>query len=143
MKINFVPAFSAKYTEDGKRLLKRKHGSHLTISANSTDNIIYTVTYSQSKFAGLEIMGCNLGDIVSVKVLDDSNGTYSGTPNSILNQFAFDVEMSPTGICKDKCSYSADLYYGMVIRVEYTNNESIDKYIGVNFDLHEVKEWKN
>ena len=79
-------------------------------------------------------------------ILDDVNNTYSGAPTTNpgypyyqLNQFGFNVEM-PNENYKNTSNYDADLYYGMIVRCQYTNNGSTEKYVSSNLWLHEVKD---
>ena len=124
-----------------KSLFKRIHGVSETVTAGATANIDFVAPYSASKFTGAELFGVDLGDTLNFYVLDDASNTYSGAPGSNyqLNQFGFNVEMPPGGKYKNTSNYDADIYLGMVIRCEYTNNGAEDKYIAMNPWLHEVK----
>ena len=113
-------------------------GQSYTASASATTNMDFTVPNHATgyDFDGLTLIGTELGDTVTMKVLDDASGTYSGVPNYVLNQFATNWNTA-----KDKCSemmpYPARLYSGMIIRIEYTN-ASVEKTIGMNARLHKV-----
>lgn len=124
-----------------KSLFKRVHGTSKTIAAGQTDNIDFVVPYPVCKFSGAEVFGAAFGDTLNFKVLDDGANTYSGAPGSnyMLNQFGFAVEMSPSGEYANTSNYDADLYYGMVLRCEFTNNGADPKRVAVNLWLHEVK----
>ncbi len=138
VEIDKQPAFASKYTVDGKSLYKRVHGANNTISANSTGNIDLTVTYGEVKFTGAEIIGTSKEDTVNFKIIDDANGTYSGTPNAVLNQFGYNVEMPAGGFYKNTSQYDASLFNGMILRCEYSNNTASSVYIALNFEMHEV-----
>lgn len=114
-------------------------GVQQAVAANTTTNINFTVPASDYgfDFDGLALIGTENNDKATMKVLDDSSGTYSGTPNALLNQFATDWNT-----VKDKCSemmpYPARVYANMVLRVEYTETNNNAKTIGMNVRLHKV-----
>lgn len=142
--VNEEPPFAAKkIVVNGveKNLFKRVHGVSANIGANSTGNIDLIVSYAHAKFTGAEIFGTNLGDDLNFYVLDDANNTYSGAPGSNyqLNQFGFNVKMPPDRY-KNTSDYDADVYTGMVIRCEFTNNTGSAKDVHMNVWLHEVKD---
>lgn len=130
---SFSPAFSAKTFED-KDLYKRITGiqENLTIGANT---ITFTIAYPWVKITGIEIINGSALDFVSMEVLDSTTGQYSGTPNKILNQFGFTVNISENYYKYDS-EYDADLYEGMQIQLTYTSTSA--KTIGINFLINEV-----
>jgi hypothetical protein len=138
--------FASKAIPEGK-LFKRVHGTSGSIGAGQTVSIDLVVAYDQVKFSGAEIFGCDLGDIVNFTVHDTPTNSISGLDvgtygaNIQLNQFGFNVEMPPAsiGTYKNTSEYDADLFKNMILRCTYTNNGGSTKYIGVNFELHEVK----
>jgi len=149
------PFASKKILVNGvtKSLFKRVHGVSETIVAGATTSIDFVVPYLAAKFTGANIFGSDLGDTLDFKVMDNATNDYSGAPTSPLpdyypnyqlNQFGFDVEMPngaiPNGgVYENTSNYDADLYPGMIIRCEYTNNGATDKKIAMNVWLHEVK----
>lgn len=128
--------FSSK-TTNGKKLFRRKHGKGASVDASSMNTISIIIPYNNCKINMIEIMGCKLGDTVNLKVYDTEQGLISTVPNYMLNQFGISVQM-PDGYYKDESRYDADLIAGMKVELEYYNNESQAKYVGVNFTLHEV-----
>lgn len=127
--------FAAK-TVGIKKLYKRVHG--VSVSATEGSNtILYTIPYPWVKITGLEIVGGESLDNVSLYILDTTTGTYSTVPNYELNQFGFTVQVS-----KDYYShyseFDADLYQNMQIKLVYESNSA--KSIGFNFILNEVKD---
>ena len=136
--------FASKKLPDGRDLFKRVHGVGATVSANSTLNIDFIIPYAEVKFSGAEIEGCALKDTVDFTVHDtDTNlisgldvGTYGA--NFKLNQFGFSVQMRDATYTNTS-NYDASLVSGMVLRCTYTNSSNTDRYIGVNYELHEVK----
>jgi len=131
-----------------KSLFKRVHGTSATITAGQTGNIDFTIPYTACKFTGANIFGVDLEDTLNFKIMDTATNAYSGAPTSPLpnyypsiqiNQFGFDVEMPAGGVYENTSNYDADLYPGMIVRCEYTNNGASDKYISMNLWLHEVK----
>lgn len=128
-----------------KSLFKRVHGVSETALKDDETYIDFVIPYPHCKFSGANIIGCKLKDKVDFLVLDNVTNTYSGLDvgtygaNFTLNKFGFDVEM-PDEPYENTSNYDADLYYGMVIRCIYKNTSlTDDKYIAVNFWLHEVK----
>lgn len=131
------PPFANKALSTGQKLFKRIHGVQSTISANSTGTIQLTVPYTQAKINGLEIIGSSPGDTGNFNVYDNAAGTISTIPNYKLNQFGFNVCMRPE-FHKEESKYDADVILGMVLELEFTNNQNTDQLIGVNFILHEL-----
>lgn len=138
--VDMQPPFAAKQI-NGKKLFKRVHGVSVSCPDGQTTNIDLVIPYTQCKFSGAEIFNTDFGDTVDFKVLDDSNNTYSGAPGSNyqLNQFGFDVVM-PSERYKNTSNYDADLYSGMILRCEYTNNSGSTKTVAMNAWLHELKD---
>lgn len=144
-----VEPFTAKTVlkSDGSEgsLFKRVHGMNGTVTASSTQSLVFTVPYITCKFSGADIFGVDLKDTLNFKVLDTDNNDVSGLdvgtfgPNVLLNQFGFDVEMPGGGKYSNTSNYDADLVAGMKLVCEYTNNGLADKYIAMNVELHEVK----
>lgn len=132
-------AFSNKHSMDGKSLYARERGvAGVTIASGATTNIIHTISFPTVKINGAQIHGCRLGDTVNFKVIDSTTGTYTTVPNYLLNQFGFNVNM-PSGSFEKQYPYDADLYQGMQVVTEYTNNGSESVTVYVNLDIHEVK----
>ena len=139
--------FAKKTLEDGKKLYRRKHGLRQTCVANETTVIELMVPYAHCKIDEVEIVGCDNTDDVDLLVLDTENGDIQlsmGVPEdqvvskAVLNQFGFRVALSDM-FYSDSSNYDADLYYGMFVKVLYYNNSDVDKSIGINVVLHEVK----
>lgn len=130
--------FNNKYLPDGKKLYRRKHGKKETCPANGSVNIDMIIPYGHCKIDEVEVVGCSSGDTVDLTVLDSEEGSYSGQPNLMLNQFGFDVNLSE-GYYSDSSNYEADLYVGMVMRVTFKNSSSEPVEVGANYVLHEVK----
>lgn len=139
-------AFKAKTTEVNgveKSLYKRIHGISFNVTTNGTNTCDFVVPHPHVKIEAIEILNADLGDNCSFKVLDTNTNTYSGLDvgtygaNFVLNQFAFGVYLS-TGYYKHESQYDADLYQGMIIRIEF-NNTTNNKDIYLNYILNEVK----
>lgn len=128
------PPFSAK-TVDGKGLFSRFTGKKFPLGVGDTD-CVHTVTFNLMKFNGVEIVGAAVGDKVDLFVLDDGQGTYSGTANATLNQFGYSVYPA-ADFYQHKSNYDADLYVGMQIKAVINTDTAKDIYI--NYDLHELK----
>lgn len=132
--VKHQPAFADK-TIDGKSLFNRTHGLTYSLTTG-TNSQKFTVTYPHAKFNGLEIVGAEVGDTASLKVLDSSTGSYTSFPDFELNQFGWDVAIAP-GFYKRLSDYDADLFIGMQVEIVYDSVS--DKDIYVNYLLHEVK----
>ena len=130
------PPFAAKQLSNGKKLFSRVHGESYSVTAGS--NILdYSIPYPQVKFNELEIIGAELGDIATLRIKDDSTGTYSTVPNYTLNTFGVDVNCAKDYYDRSS-NYDADLYYGMRIYIEF---ESVSaKTVYINYILHELKD---
>lgn len=131
--------FAAKVLPNGKRIFTRIHGISGAVQ-NSPDTIDFTVPYTSCKITGIEITNGKIGDTANFKVVDTAQGSYSGVPNYVLNQFGFDVNISEKEY-KYKSDYDADLYGGMKLRIEYDPvDEILPRTIYINFILHEIKD---
>ena len=134
--ISVSDSFSAK-----NGYLFRGTGKSFTAAASTTTVMEYTLTYNHAKFNGLEIINGQVGDSANLKVLDTPTGAYTyaqlGTaiPNAVLNQFGFNWYL--TDYMKEKLPYVSDLYVGMRIVIEYTNNSASPRTIYINYYLHE------
>lgn len=138
LRRNTLNPFDAKIiqTEAGeKSLFKRGHGVKKVCIVGENESI-FVIPYAWAKITAIEIINGSVGDSVSLYILDDTTGSYSTTPNYILNRFAFDLNIAEKFYSR-KSEYDADLYIGMQVKIVYT---SVDiKTIGINFDLNEVK----
>ena len=128
--------FAAKVLPDGKSLYKRFTGISQTLILGSNTFTWTQASFPWTKFVGVEIIGGELGDTCSLYVLDTSTGTYSGTANATLNQFAYTANIAP-GFYNHTSSYDADLYQNLQIKFVYTSISN--KTIYINFDMNEVK----
>lgn len=123
---------------DKANLFFRGQGITGNATANQVTNFIFTVPYAKCKINGVEILGGVFGAKCNLKILDSTTGTYTGTPNALLNQFGYDWNIRPN--CMPiVLPYDADLLQGMQILIEYENNDSLDTSIAINFYLHEDK----
>lgn len=132
-----LPAFSSNYTADG-RLFKRKHGYSVDLKANELKLIEIPIIYNKCKLDKVEIIGCDLGDSVNFKILDDDLGSYTTIPKQQLNQYGFDVKL-PEKYYEDSSKYETNLTQGLYILIEYQENANIDKKVHFNIDFHEVR----
>jgi hypothetical protein len=143
LKKDYSPAFNSKSLPNGQKLFKRVHGAgSVSIPAGQTGIIDFSVPYTHAKISGAEVFGGNHLDTIDLFILDTDTNTYSGAPieypNYLLNQFAFDVNLSPSGQYLSNSNYDADLYQSMVISCAIKNNGTETKIISINFILHEV-----
>ena len=133
------PAFTAKtvIATDGstKKLYARTTGFQASVAVGA-NSVSYTATYPWAKVTGIEVINCEALDVVQLKVLDTTTGTYSTIPNYTLNQFGFTVSL-PKDFYQRISQFDADLYVGMVLRIEYTSVSA--KTVGFNLIMNEVK----
>lgn len=129
-----APAFASKLIGT-KKLYARNTGFQqaLSIGANT---ITYTASIPWVKITGVQVVNCEALDYVDFKVYDSSTGTYSGVPNYLLNQFGFSVNL-PKDFYDRQSPFDADLYAGMVLKIEY--NSVSAKTVGINLIMSEVK----
>ena len=129
-----APAFASKLIGT-KKLYARNTGFQSALSSGA-NTITYTATLAWAKITGVQVTNCEALDYVDFKVYDSAAGTYSGVPNYLLNQFAFAVNL-PSGFYDRQSPFDADLYAGMVLKIEYTSVSA--KTIGINLIMSEVK----
>lgn len=126
--------FAAKKL-NGKPLFKRVIGIKNAVTASSITSFEYTITHAWAKMKKIEIIGGELGDEVTFKVLDTPAGTYSGVPNYQLNQFGWTVNISKDYYAQDS-EFDADMYAGIRLKFEYYSVS--DKTARANIVLNEV-----
>jgi hypothetical protein len=126
--------FGSKVLPNGKKLFRRAQGISSALSVGS-NNISFTIPYTACKITGVQVLNGEIGDTANFKVLDTAAGTVSGVPNYTLNQFGYNVNIVPD-VADYPAKYDADMFVGLVLRLEYTSISA--KTIYINFDLHEV-----
>jgi hypothetical protein len=138
VSINSQPPFGSKsILVNGvtKKLFARFTGQQYTV-AIGVNTLTYTATYAWAKLLGVEVVNCEALDTTDFKVYDTAQGTYSGTPNALLNQFSYALNL-PKDYYQRMAQFDADIYAGMVIQITYTSISA--KTIGLNLFLNEVK----
>jgi len=133
--IQILP-FSAKSLPNGKNLFKRFMGIKQDLEAGTNTFTWTQSNFSWTKFLALEVIGAEIGDTCDLYILDTPTGTFSGYPNTPLNQFAFSANVAPN-YYRHASEYDADLYQNLQIKFIYHSVSS--KTIGINFDMNEVK----
>ena len=137
--VSSIPSFGAKtfqFNGATKTLYARNTGIQQALSFGS-NTISYSVPYAWSKIIGVEVINSEALDYVDLKVRDTAQGTYSGVPNYVLNQFAYSHNI-PKDYYIRMSQFDADIYVGMVIEITYTSRSA--KTVGLNFILNEVKD---
>jgi hypothetical protein len=81
--------------------------------------------------------GGNYGDYVNFQVVDAS-GAFTGTPGTLLNQFATMLYFPPTADTQIDIVYPAKVLAGMTLRVSYTSTGGTDVFLAINYKLHKV-----
>lgn len=130
-----VTSAASKTLPDGKKVYKRVVGVRASCVTGPND-IIWAMPFNWVKFMGIEVAGCEVGDYMSLYILDTQTGTMSTIPNYVLNQFGFDANM-PKDFYKHQSEFDADLTLGLQVKIVY--HSVSDKAIGVNFVMNEVK----
>jgi len=138
-EISAQPAFANKYTSDGLKMYRRKHGFSVTVSANSNNEEQFNVPYAVCKINKIEVVGAETGDKADLKIYDTPTGSISTVPNYMLNQFGYGVFLG-RDFYEDKSEYDAELIGDMKIGVTVYNNTAQEKTYYVNVVLHEVVE---
>lgn len=134
LNVTSIPAFAAK-TLGTKSLFKRVVGIRNTLDTGD-NTILYTETFPWVKFMAIEVLGGEIGDYVSLYILDTITGSFSGVPSYQLNQFGFTANISKD-FYSQKSEFDADIYAGLQIKIVYHSMSA--KNIGINFILNEVK----
>lgn len=134
---SLAPYGSKTITINGvvKKLYSRFTGQQYSLVAGS-NTLNFTATLAWAKLLGVEAVNCEALDYVDFKVYDNATGTYSGTPNLLLNQFSFALNL-PKDFYQRMAQFDADIYAGMVIQITYYSQSA--KNIGINFLFDEVK----
>lgn len=131
--IQMVPYTSKIWS--GRNLFKRVHGIQESMLIE-TETIDFSIPYNHAKFVAIEFFNGASLDKCDFKVIDSPTGIFSGTPNAVLNQFAYTANIAKDYYIR-RSSFDMDVYLGMVIRIIYTS-VSI-KTIGINYEMDEVK----
>jgi len=136
---SYPNAFASKRTKEGFNLFKRVHGLPCKeIAMGEVVTFDLEVPYEWTKMQAIELIGAKECITVSLSVLDNQYGTFSTIPYMNLNQFGYDVNVSPD-FYRFSSNYDANVYKTMIIRVEVTNSSSVISTIGVNVELNEVQ----
>lgn len=133
--VKVMSPFGAK-TFAGLRIFARNKGAKFSVVSSGTTNCDFLVPYANTKITGLELIGGEIGDTVTLQVLDTEAGTLSGVPYYMLNEFATDINI-PANFYGREAKYDADLIQNLTIRVVYTSISN--KTIGINCIFHELK----
>jgi hypothetical protein len=113
-------------------------GVSTTATANSASNLDYTLT-DDCLITGMELIisNGNYGDTANFQIVD-STGAFSGTPGTVLNQFASNWNVPPTADLQFDMSYPAKILATMTLRIVYTSTGSVAPFIAVNYKLHKI-----
>lgn len=131
--------FASKQLASGERLFKRIHGvGPIAINANEIADLEIEIPYPHAKIEAIEILGQTTPVKAELFVEDSDAGTYSGVSRSELNQFGFGVN-TPKDFYRSASKFDADLYLGMWVVVQITNNSGVVNNVSVNFELNEVR----
>lgn len=134
VEVASIPVFAAKTIGD-KKLYKRVVGIRAPLIPGAND-VLWTCTFPWVKFAAIEVIGAELGDYVSLFVLDTITGTYSTIPSQVLNQFGFTANLAKD-FYEHKSEFDADLYQGLQIKIVYQSLSA--KSVGINLIMNELK----
>lgn len=135
--VETIPYIGTKnFTKNGvvKKLYARDTGFQKPL-IQGINEISYTSTYPWAKIVGAEVIGCQALDVVDFKVYDTTQGSYSGYPNLLLNQFCYSLNLTE-GSYHKIAQFDADIYVGMVVKITYTSISQ--KTVGINIIINEV-----
>ena len=118
----------------GKNLYARIFGKTFQVDAGA-NSLLFSIPFNAVKLFGADIIGGEIGDTCNFKVLDKAVNPIYGTPNALLNQFGFDVNLC-SGTFSYASKFPADLIKDFQILIEYTSVSS--KTIGVNYLMDEL-----
>jgi hypothetical protein len=135
--VEALPTYVAKTLSTAsatKKLYKRLTGVQYDVVEG--DNIFYFVIgYNWCKITGLEMVNSDMLEFCNFSITDSTTGAYSGVPNKVLSQFAYNVNLTD-GSYKYLSEYDSDIYLGMQLKLEI--HASRAKKIGINVFLDEV-----
>ena len=85
------------------------------------------------------VIGGVFGDYINLQVID-LNGTYTGAPGTVLNQFAtkWYVAQNQSSATQIKSKYPAKILGGMALRLIYNSVGDTPANVAVNYELHKV-----
>lgn len=136
--MHLILPFASKELPNGQRLYRRKHGYSFSCLPQAEFTYTIVVPYNIAKINEMEIIGAPQVMAIDMKVLDTAAGTLTGVPNFMLNQFGFDVQISPD-FYRDTSQYDADVYKDMQIQVVFKNPTLLTFAGHINLTFHEVK----
>jgi hypothetical protein len=129
--------FAAKEMSNGKKLFRRAHGYKIALVSEGDAVLTIAVPYAVCKIQEAEILWCPAGVCVDFKVLDKAEAPLYGTPNAVLSQFGFDINVAKD-FYKDFSPYDADLVLNMQLQITLKNPTTETNIVGVNIPFHEV-----
>jgi hypothetical protein len=123
---------------DKTKLTFDAQGVSATMAAATSSNLDYTLV-DDCLITGIELIinNGNYGDTANLQIID-LTGEFSGTPGTILNQFATKWNLAPVSDTQFDLPYPAKILMGMTLRVVYASTGLIDPFIAVNYKLHKV-----
>jgi hypothetical protein len=134
-----LPPLATNSAGNGKAFYQRSVGLRQAVTVANPDPTVFTWTQSSFPLAQIyevEVIGGEIGDYASFKVLDSATGLITGVPNYVLNQFAFTLN-----IAKDHYSHAAKfpatVPQGLQFQFIYYSVSA--KTIGINLFFNEVK----
>lgn len=134
MKIIREAFYKNKINIDGVDYIiyNKVHGQHANVAANSSHTFTFTIPYALCKMTGIEIVYNVVGDAnLKVKVPDGQGGYI------LEEQYGHDVNYGDVYIRES--GYAATLQAGIELECVVKNDEAVEKVMGVNFILHELR----
>jgi hypothetical protein len=123
-------AIANNYTEDGKVLYAKIHGSKAIVPAGDTHEFTYQIEYQEIYFFGAEIMQ----DIIGVADFTIYHPLYGVD----VEQYGFSANLGTLKYIRET-RFAARLPQGLVLKCKYTNDTNQDQEVGVNFLMHEIR----
>jgi hypothetical protein len=111
-------------------------GVSATITAGNSQNLVYALT-DDCLITGVELIVNNgsYGDTINFQVID-SSGAFTGTPGTVLNQFASNWNVTPISDTQFDIVYPAKILTGMGLQVVYKSTGTSNVFLAINYKLH-------
>jgi hypothetical protein len=111
-------------------------GVSTTVTAGGTATLDYTLV-DDCLITGVELIvnSGNYGDTLNLLIID-SSGVFTGTPGTVLDQFATNWNVPPIADTQFDMMYPAKILTGMTLRVSYTSTGSNNVFLAINYKLH-------
>jgi len=124
---------------EASKLNFNAQGTFTTASANQITAIDFTLS-DDCLITGAWVLTENgtVGDYCNFQVVDTS-GAFTGTPNTVINQFVTNWYLPSSADVQLDMAYPAKIYAGLTLRVLYTSISTTTAVsVAINYKLHKV-----